>query len=216
MLHIPFVRWPRSSTKSMMSQLCSSYSSSSPLVLSSLVKDIGSKKYIYNTNNTNNTNNIKNILNLHLDNPSHHIFFDQMKVGSILSLSPHIHYYKNNIELNNKKICFNNVHYYDMILPKIKLDKSDIHQIQQKYKLLYNHSKFIPYTPFLGYNIINENMICEKKRNWYIWSYTDILQVDSKKEFMEKFYDLNYHKDPFIEKNILDFLLEHDYKNNKY
>ncbi len=29
---------------------------------------------------------------------------------------------------------------------------------------------------------------------------------------MQRFYEFNHHKNPFIEKNVLDFLLEYDYK----
>ncbi len=152
-------------------------------------------------------NNNFNTVNLQLTNPHHHIFFDQMRVASLLNLSPNILMYKNIPDLNIKKIYFNKINYFDLNNPKLKINSADIHQIQQKYKLLYNHGKFIPYTPYLGYNIINED-----RRNWYLWSYTDILKIDNKNEFMEKFYEFNYHKNKFIEKNVLDFLLEYDFK----
>ncbi len=148
------------------------------------------------------TNNGYNTVNLLRNDPMHHIFYDQMRITSKLNISPQILMVNNIPELNINKIYFEKIKYYDFYHPSFNLSKKDIEQIRFKYKFLYNHSRFIPRLPYLGFNMVNN---IDKK--WYIWSYTDIIQVNSKNEFLDKFYELNFHKDKIIEENVLDYLL---------
>ena len=149
-------------------------------------------------------------INLHTNNPLHHKFYDQMLIGSKLQLSPELklffHY-----PPNLKKIVFNKINYFDIYQPSFDLNNHDIQHIQNKFKILYLHSKFIPTTPYLGYQQL-EN---KNKRDWYIWSYTPIEYIDNKSEFMNKMYDLGYPKIELFNKYILDSLIEYDITNNK-
>lgn len=148
-----------------------------------------------------------NTVNLHHQNPLHNIFFDQMLVASKLQLSPQIHSLFSTP--STKKIIFDKISYYPMTLssPPFHLSQNDIEQIQLKYKFLYNHSKFVPLTPFLGYQIINPH-----HKNWFIWSYTDVKFVDGSNEFMNQLYDLKYPQNSFFNHFILDSLIQYDCK----
>jgi hypothetical protein len=149
-----------------------------------------------------NTIKNNNTVNLH-----HHqtLFYDQMLVASKMELSPKIQ----GIFLTptTKKIIFDKIQYFPMEDMSLTLQKKDIEEIQIKYKLLYNHSRFIPLNPYLGYQSIHPNY-----RKWYIWSYTDLKFVDGNKEFMNQLYDLKYNKNPFFQHYIMDFIIDHDCK----
>ncbi len=148
------------------------------------------------------TNNIGcDTVNLLKGEPLHHMFFDQMRITSNLNISPKILMVKNIPELKINKIYFERIKYYDFYQPKFNLTPKDIEQIQNKYSFLYNHAKFIPRLPYLGYNML------DNKKKWYIWSYTDIVFVNSKNEFLDKFYEYNFHKDKILNENVVDYLL---------
>ncbi len=142
-----------------------------------------------------------NTVNLLKNEPLHHMFYDQMKITSKLFISPNILMTQSLPELKINKIYFEKIKYYDFYNPTFNLTQNDIRQIQCKYSFLYNHSKFIPRLPYLGYNIVNNN------KNWYLWSYTDIVFVNNKIEFLDKFYEFNFHKDKIINENVIDYLL---------
>lgn len=141
---------------------------------------------------------------VNLQNP---IFYDQMLVSSKLQLSPLIHSVFSTP--THKKVIFDKIQYYPMTLSSIPfhLSQKDIEQIQLKYKILYNHSKFVPLSPYLGYQIVNPH-----QKSWFIWSYTDVKFVDGPKEFMNQIYDLKYPQNSFFNHFILDSLIQHDCK----
>ncbi len=153
---------------------------------------------------------IKNTSKYNTVNLHHHqtLFYDQMLIASKIQLSPQIHSLFSTP--TTKKIIFDRVHYFPTEDLTSSLKKKDIEQIRLKYQLLYNHSRFIPTTPFLGYQVLNPN-----HKNWYIWSYTDVKFVDGKKEFMDTLYHLGYQKNPFFEHFILDSLIKYDCKKNR-
>jgi hypothetical protein len=150
-------------------------------------------------------------INLHTNNPLHHMFYDQMLIGSKLLLSPQLKLFFN-YPPNIKKIVFNKINYYDIYHPPFELNNHDIQHIQNKFKTLYLHGKFIPNTPYLGFQ---ENEMDMKKRDWYIWSYTPIEYIDSNNEFMNKLFDLGYPKIDIFNKYIFDSLIEYDCSKKK-
>jgi hypothetical protein len=147
-------------------------------------------------------------VNLHISNFHHHIFFDQMQIGSKLGWSPEIRMgfsYKP----NTKKIIFDKVNYFDIVKPPFELKKEDQLQIFQKFRMLYNHHRFIPKTPFLGF-LENDEM-----KDWFIWSYTPIEIIDNQNQFMEGLYRHGYNVNPLLQKIVVDPMCEWDYQKNK-
>lgn len=142
---------------------------------------------------------------VNLQNP---VLYDQILVASKLQLSPLIHSVFSTP--TTKKVIFDKIQYYPMTSSSsipFHLSQKDIEQIQLKYKILYNHSKFVPLTPYLGYQIVNP-----VHKNWFIWSYTDVKFVDGPKEFMNQLYDSKYPENSFFNHFILDSLIQHDCK----
>lgn len=150
-------------------------------------------------------------VNLHKDNHLHHMFFDQMKIASKLELSPEIKMMFN-YPPNIKKVIFDKVNYYDLIHPPFELNPNDKKIILNSFKTLYSHSVFLPETPYLGYNT-NHNQL--GNRHWYIWSYTPVQFISSKNEFMEGLFRHGYNTNYIMQKNVVDPLLEWDYRKSK-
>jgi hypothetical protein len=147
-------------------------------------------------------------VNLHINNFDNHIFFDQMKIGSKLGCSPEIRMVFS--YPNVKKIIFDKVSYYDVVNPPFELQKEDQLQIFQKFRMLYHHQRFIPKTPFLGFQQNNDQM-----KDWFIWSYTPIEIIDTKNQFMESLYRHGYNSNPLLQKIVVDPMCEWDFMKSR-
>jgi hypothetical protein len=130
-----------------------------------------------------------------------YFFYQQMKNGSSLQFSPQIQH-EITLSPQLKKIYFSKIHSYDLFHPPFPLSKNDQKYILSLFSSLYSYPSFLPRIPFLGY------LSQENKRKWYIWSYTPIVKVDSKNDFMELFFEFQYHKNPTFDKYIVDAWLD--------
>ncbi len=141
-----------------------------------------------------------NSVSLNLNDPLTNDFFDKMSVSSKLTLAPPINMYIH-YPPNIRRVYFDRVMYYN----NIELGVCDQNAILNKFKLLSNMN-FIPTTPYLGY-LPYYHKRCYQ--NWFIWSYTNIIPVQGKTDFLNKFYDLGYHKTQWMEKYVLDSFLKY-------
>ena len=137
-----------------------------------------------------------------------YFFYQQMKNGSSLQYSPFIQH-EITLSPQLKKIYFTKIHYYDLVHPPFPLLFNDQKYIQTLFQSLYSYPSFLPRTPFLGY------LSQENKRKWYIWSYTPIVKIDSKHDFMEYFFEFRYDKNHIFDKYVVDSLLEYAIKDSK-
>lgn len=142
-----------------------------------------------------------NSVHLSKTNPLDLMFFDQMKIASQLQLAPKIQLVSN--QGPSRTIYFDNLKYLDLYHPPFTIIPDDQHKIQQLFYTLFLHHTFFPKTPYLGYQIIPEN----KKRQWYLWSYTPIDYLRGKQDLLDKYYEHSYHKVPLFDSFVTDYLL---------
>ncbi len=147
-------------------------------------------------------------VNLHTNNFHHHIFFDQMKIGSTLEWSPKIQM-AFSYPPHLKKIIFDKIEYYDLTKPSFELNENDQMDILKKFKSLYIHQRFIPESPFLGFKNIDP-----QTKKWFIWSYTPIQIIDTTNQFMEGLYRYGYHANPLLQKIVVDPMCEFDFQRS--